>query len=128
MFLSGRTVPRIPPPAQAVLARATLLLRIANGVCAQRLEIAQVTKKDLVFWWTRFGENGGLWLSGAEPDSFAELWGEVDYALDDVEDALGLIHPPKPMATILPIFGRNVALTQFSRVPLWLLGVDENDH
>ena len=117
-----------PPPAQAVLARATLLLRIANGVCAQRLEIAQVTKKDLVFWWTRFGENGGLWLGGAEPDSFAELWGEVDSALDDVEDALGLIHPPKPMATILPIFGRNVALTQFSRVPLWLLGVDANDH
>ena len=112
-----------PPPTQAVLARATLLLRIANGVCAQRLEIAQVTKKDLLFWWTRFGENGGLWLSGAEPDSFADLWGEVDYALDDVEEALGLIHPPKPMATIIPIFGRNVALTQFSRVPLWLFGL-----
>ena len=115
-----------PPPAQAVLARATLLLRIASGVCAQRLANAQVTKKKLQFWLTRFGEDSGLWSDGTEPESFTDLWEEVGYALDNVEEALELESSPRTMEELIPILGGNVALTQFSRVPLWLLGVDDN--
>ena len=115
-----------PPPAQAVLARATLLLRIANGVCAQRLATAEVTKKKLQFWLTRFGEDSGLWSNETEPESFADLWEEVGYALGNVEEALESESPPRTMEKLTPILGRNVALTQFSRVPLWLLGVDDN--
>ena len=113
-----------PPASQAVLARATLLLRIANGVCAQRLANAQVSKQDIQFWWTRFGEDGGLWSDTSEPEYFADLWGEVNDAIGDAESALQSVSSSKPMSEICPIFGRGVALTQYSRVPLWLLGVD----
>ena len=113
-----------PPATQAVLSRATLLLRIANGVCARRLDNARVTKEDLHFWWTRFGEDAGLWPDGTELESFSDLWAEVDDARVDTETALGANSSPKTMAEISQIFGRSVAITQYSRVPLWLLGVD----
>lgn len=114
----------IPPLTQAVLARATLLLRIASGVCAKRLTDAKVKKQELQFWWSRVGTDGGLWPDDAEPDSFADLWGEVNFALDDVEEELGTNLVSKSMSELSPLLGRNIALTQFSRVPLWLLGVD----
>ena len=113
-----------PPPTQAVLARATLLLRIANGICAERLADAQVTKQDLQFWWSRFGEEGGLWSDHAGLDSFADLWDEVSDARRNVETSLTLTGSPPAMADIAKIVGREVALTQFARTPLWLFGVD----
>ena len=116
--------PSIPPLMQAVLSRATLLLRLANGICAQRLANAQVTKQEMQFWWTRFGEDGALWSEDTEPDSFADLWGEVDYALDDLEHKLSLNGAFGSMSRLSPTLAHYATLTQFSRVPLWLLGVD----
>ena len=113
-----------PPPMQAVLSRAILLLRIANGVCAQRLAHAQVTRQDLQFWWTRLGEDGGLWPDDGEPASFADLWAEVDDAIVDTEAALQSIGLPATMSAINQVSGLKAALTQYSRAPLWLLGVD----
>lgn len=113
-----------PPLMQAILARATLLLRIANGVCAQRLANAEVAKQELQFWWTNLGEDGGFWSGDSKPDQFTDLWAEVSHALDDVEGVLEVSQPSRTMSQISQIFGRNAALTQFSRVPLWLLGVD----
>ena len=116
--------PASPPNTRAVLSRATLLLRIANGVCAQRLANAQVTRQDLEFWWARVGEDEGLWSQGTEPDPFADLWTEVDNAIEDTEIALQLISSPGEMSTISKILGEGVTLTQYSRAALWLLGVD----
>ena len=113
-----------PPPTQAVLARGTLLLRIANGICAQRLTNAQITKEDMQFWWNRFGEDGGLWSDETELDSFADLWAEVNDAIIDTQSLLASMSSPKTMSEISPIFGQGVPLTQYSRAPLWLLGVD----
>ena len=113
-----------PPPTQAVLARATLLLRIANGICAQRLAAAHVSKQDLRFWWSRFGEDGGLWSDHADLDSFADLWLEVSDARDDVENSLASAGSSHTMSDLHHIIGQEVALTQFSRTPLWLFGVD----
>ena len=113
-----------PPPAQAVLARATLLLRIANGVCAQRLTISGVTKEDLKFWWIGFGGDFGLWPNSTEPDSFSDLWSDV---VDDLDESERELNSPKSSGTmhdLNQILGSKVALTQFSRVPLWLLGMD----
>lgn len=116
--------PSRPPITRAVLSRATLLLRIANGVCAQRLANAQVTRDDLKFWWTRVGEDEGLWSKGAEPDPFADLWTEVDDAIGDTEIALASVSTPREMSKVSEILGQGVTLTQYSRAALWLLGVD----
>ena len=113
-----------PPPTQAVLARATLLLRIANGICAQRLAAANVSKQDLRFWWSRFGEDGGLWPDHADLDSFADLWIDVNDAREDVENSLASTGAGHTMSDLHHIIGQEVALTQFSRTPLWLFGVD----
>ena len=77
-----------PPRTQAVLARAALLLRIANGICAQRLASSHVTKQDLHFWWSRFGVDAGLWSDDGDVDSFADLWQDVDNARDNVESSI----------------------------------------
>ena len=116
--------PSRTPMTRSVLSRATLLLRIANGVCAQRLANAQVTKADLEFWWTRVGEDEGLWARGAEPEPFADLWTEVDGAIDETEMALASIGAPREMVKISQVLSREVTLTQYSRAALWLLGVD----
>ena len=113
-----------PPPPQAVLSRATLLLRIASGVCTQRLSEAQISVQDLGFWWRCFGEDAGLWTSGSEPQSFADLWDEVDEAIGNMEPSSGSDYSQKSMSEINPVLGQHVVLTQFNRVPLWLLGVE----
>ena len=116
--------PSRPPMTRAVLSRATLLLRIANGVCAQRLANAQVTREDLEFWWTRVGEDEGLWSRDGEPEPFADLWTEVDGAIGETEMALASIGTPREMEKISQVLGQEVTLTQYSRAALWLLGVD----
>ena len=124
LFLWAGHPSRIPP-FQAVLARATLLLRIASGVCARRLSNAGVTKQELQFWWTRFGEDGGLWSHDADLYSFADLlWPDVVFALDSSERELDQLNSSGTVYDIGQILGPQMALTQFNRVPLWLLGVD----
>ena len=113
-----------PPPMQAVLSRATLLLRIANGICAQRLARARVTKQDLHFWWNNYGQDSGLWAPHADPDSFADLWQDVDDARGELESSLASAGTGHSMSELGQLLGRGVALTQFSRTPLWLFGVD----
>ena len=113
------------PPIQAVLARATLLLRIASGVCGRRLTKAGVTQQEMKFWWSRFGEDGGLWSNIATLDSFAELlWPEVVSDIEDCERALDGMDSTGTINDLGQILGPRMALTQFTRAPLWLLGVE----
>ena len=110
-----------PPKTNGVLARATLLLRIASGVCAQRLSNAGISKTDLRFWWSRFGVDFGLWPEGVELDTFSELWADVNDAIVNTEDALGSTNGTNNMFDIGRHLGQHVELTQHARVPLWLL-------
>lgn len=121
--LRSAGITAVPPPMQAVLARGTLLLRIANAVCAKRFRDARISKEDLQFWLQRFGDDKGLWSEYTDIDSFADLWPEVDDARDDAQAKINMIASPK-MSDLGEIFGQVVALTQYSRAPLWLLGVD----
>lgn len=121
--LNSAEITTSPPPMHAVLARGTLLLRIANAVCARRFRNARVLKEDLQFWWQRFGDDKGLWSDYTDLDSFADLWPEVDDAIIDAQAEIDLLASPK-MSDLGQIFGHVVALTQYSRAPLWLLGVD----
>ena len=113
-----------PPTVDSVLARATLLLRIANAVCAQRLAEASVLKEDLRFWWDRLGQDNGFWIQGSEPDPFSDLWADVSNSISSINGAIKNHQSPVPMSTVHQIAGPVVPLTQCSRSLFWLLGLD----
>ena len=114
----------VPPEVNAVLSRATLLLRIANAVCALKLDQANVMKDDLRFWWDSFGQDCGYWAPGHEPDTFADLWTDVSDAIGDVNVRLQTYGSPTTMSQIHEVVGPAVSLTQYSRALFWLLGLD----
>ena len=120
----GLEIPHTPPKVDAVLARAILLLRVANAVCAHKLYLANVTKDDLEFWWDRLGQDFGYWTQGNEPDFFADLWDDVSDAIQDVQGFVQESSPPITMSNINERVGPKVSLTQHSRALLWLLGLD----
>ena len=113
-----------PPTVDSVLARATLLLRIANAVCAQRLDQASVLKEDLRFWWDRLGQDNGFWTQGGEPAPFSDLWADVSNSINSISGAIKNHQSPVPMSTVHQIAGPVVPLTQCSRSLFWLLGLD----
>ncbi len=113
------------PSIQSVLARASLLLRIANGVCSRRLSEAGVKKQELRFWWNSYGKECGLWSEDEGLDSFADLlWPDVVFALEESERELDNMNSFCTVYDVGQILGPKVALTQLTRVPLWLLGLD----
>ena len=113
-----------PPPAKSVIARATLLLRLANAVCAQRLEQAGVKKGDLRFWWDKFGQDCGFWPQGNAPQYFTHLWDPVNSSFSEVDSAIPSIATPFAMSEIQEIIGPQAPLTQQSRALFWLLNLD----
>ena len=113
-----------PPTVDSMLARATLLLRIANAVCAQRLDQANVLKEDLRFWWDRLGQDNGFWTQGDEPDPLSDLWVDVDTSLGSLNGVMQNHLPPVTMSTVHQIVGSSIPLTQCSRSLFWLLGLD----
>ncbi len=69
-----------------VIARATLLLRVSTGACAQLLDDAGVGRDDLEFWWKSLGEDRGLWEPGNEPDELTDLWLDVNEELENAAE------------------------------------------
>ena len=114
----------VPPKVNAVLSRATLLLRIANAVCALKLDQAHVMKDDLRFWWDSLGQDCGYWTPGDEPDTFAELWTDVSNAIGDIDVILQTYGSPITMSESHQVMGPAVSLTQHPRALFWLLGLD----
>ena len=97
----------IPPKVNSVLSRATLLLRIANAVCALKLDQANVMKDDLRFWWDSLGQDCGYWTPGDEPDVFADLWGDVSNAIQDVSHVLQTYGSSITMSHIHQVMGQR---------------------
>ncbi len=116
--------PSVPPKVNSVVSRATLLLRIANAVCASRLDQANVMKVDLEFWWDSLGQDCGFWESGDDPDVLTDLWMDVSNAISDVEVGLGTLGPQFTRVQAYKLVGSAVTLTQHPRALLWLLGLD----
>ena len=114
----------VPPKVNSVLSRATLLLRIANAVCALKLDQANIMREDLRFWWDRFGQDCGYWTPGNEPDPFANLWTDVSDAIDDIDVLLQARGSPVTMSQVHQMVGPAMSLTQHSRALFWLLGLD----
>ena len=68
-----------PEHSKQVLARATLLLRVATGSSADLLsEAGPTVKEDLAFWWSSAAVRRRLWPEDNEPSSFIDLWQDVD--------------------------------------------------
>ena len=114
----------VPPPTTSVLSRATLLLRLANAMCAERFKHATVGRDDLRFWWDSVGRDFGFWATGDEPDIFADLWFQVQDASRDVRSEIAGKGIPISMVDLNGILGPRVPLTQHQRALLWMLRLD----
>lgn len=69
-----------------VVARATLLLRVATGAARENLNgLRDVDRNHLKFWWRPIGESRGLWEAGAIPAHFSDLWLDIDASLDRLQ-------------------------------------------
>jgi hypothetical protein len=61
-----------------VLARATLLLRVATGASQEKLKLLpNFNRSDLEFWWDPLGVDRCLWHLGEPPDRFIDLWADI---------------------------------------------------
>lgn len=76
--------------SKQVLARATLLLRLATGSVSQLLkESGTDFAQELEFWWSGGAVRRRLWSMAQRPGSFPDLWVDVETALEDVGEWLG---------------------------------------
>lgn len=106
-----------------VLARATLLLRLASALAGDVLNRASVSKEELQFWWLPFGQDLAFWDDPPADSQFLGLWDGVVEALRSIEDELGLpinVTYERMCSSV----GRYVPATQFARAPFWLLGIE----
>ena len=107
-----------------VLSRATLLLRVATGACAQLLRKTGFGNEDLEFWWKPFGAERGLWEQGNEPITLMDLWADVEIALNEAREwgsnntgnDVSFARWRREKARVIPI------LAECERIALWGLG------
>lgn len=109
--------------ALPVMARASLMLRLASAVCATHLRNAQLGKDALRFWWQQYGEDLALWET--VPDDLADLWQDIKDILPDAEDwrekqGESRVNPARmehELGAYLP------QLASFHRACLWAIGI-----
>lgn len=87
-FIVHLADPSLPAPPYAMMCRAGLLLRLATGMAEENLRAAGVDPT-LHFrdWWQEFGLGHGLWPPNASPAHTADLWDDIDIALEDSSTA-----------------------------------------
>lgn len=110
--------------ATPILARGLLMLRLASAATALLLDAAGVSKSDLEFWWSPLGTDFGLWENPEDIEEFRDLWIDVEESRDEVEVTISDIQGVPSVKDVAKIFVRDLALTQFTRAPMWLLGLD----
>ncbi|WP_273726085.1 hypothetical protein [Brucella gallinifaecis] len=77
-----------PSSAYSMMCRAGLLLKLATGMAEDNLRAAGVQPVDQFNnWWQEFGANHGLWRLGMPPTNTADLWEDIDLALEEIETA-----------------------------------------
>ena len=112
--------PHHPDHSKQVLARATLLLRVATGVSEDLLaQVGPTLRDDLSFWWSSTAIRRRLWLEDGEPSTFSELWNEIDEVLGSVEQLM-----PSDHYTLWSQNAREASLLATTeRVFLWGVGL-----
>lgn len=106
----------LPAPPYAMICRAGLLLRLATGMAEQNLRAAAVQPTDRFFnWWQAFGADHGLWMPGSPPVTNADLWDDIDLALEDSAEA-----PTGHRYEWISSLGSNaLRMCQTERAALW---------
>ena len=110
--------------ATPILARALLMLRLASASNASLLAAADLSRSDLEFWWSALGTDLGFWDSPVDIESFSDLWIDVYEAKEEAHTQLSAFQGQPSARAVAKILARDVSLTQFSRAPMWLLGLD----
>lgn len=110
--------------ATPILARGLLMLRLASASTAFLFEAAEVSKSDLEFWWSPLGSDLGLWETAADIETFSDLWNDVAEAKDEADERISSLQGEGSVQAVGGILAQYVPLTQFSRAPMWLLGLD----
>ncbi len=89
MDASGNAEPEHVDHSKQVLARATLLLRLATGSVADLLQTSgSHFEKELQFWWKEEAVRRRLWSKNMMPETFLDLWDDIEDALGDAEEWL----------------------------------------
>jgi hypothetical protein len=83
---AGREKSGSPIHHMQVMSRAGLLLRVATGACGQLIRTAPFAGPDLQFWWSRVGDDLGIWNPITIPTQLADLWADIESALEELQN------------------------------------------
>jgi hypothetical protein len=67
-----------------IIARATLLLRVASGSSAELMRRAGLSAGATAFWWASFGQARGLWENKIERETATDLWADIAPLLEEI--------------------------------------------
>lgn len=113
-----------PNYSKQILARATLLLRVATGLSADLLDQAGSTvKADLEFWWQSQAVRRRLWPEKSPVDSFPDLWQDVEWALESIDEWMGQNSSADRYSLWQNYNFETSTLTTTERACLWGLGL-----
>jgi hypothetical protein len=106
-----------------IIARATLLLRIATGAARENIQnLSPADIEYLEFWWNPIGVTRGIWEDGYPPGVFSDLWEDIEISLDRLQtwrNAGG--HTKKGLFDGVAEAIR--CLSTCERIGLWSLGI-----
>jgi len=109
----------------SVIARASLLLRVASGAVSRILTESNITKDDVSFWWKTYGNDFGIMESNLNIENMMDLWSDIEVALNSIAD-LGQTHNPMSLSYYKcgQILGKELKrLEECERVSYWGLGL-----
>ena len=109
--------------SRQVLARATLLLRVATGSVAEQLRgISEIGDK-LGFWIEKPSTCHRMWPVDTPPDSSIDLWPDVEIASQAVSDWINNESHPSHFQLLQSCGANAINLSATERAALWGLGL-----
>jgi hypothetical protein len=86
IFVLSQQSPNDPNSSHAgIIARATLLLRVASGSASELIRSAGLPANSISFWWNEFGPDRGLWEGSKPSEELVDLWADVEPLLNDID-------------------------------------------
>ncbi len=115
-FLVQMSVTSLPAPPYAMMCRAALLLRLATGLAESQLRAAGVQPfHHFQTWWQDFGASHGLWAPDMPPSTSADLWLDIDTALEETASA----PTGHRLEWVAALAGNAVRVCETERAALW---------
>lgn len=106
----------LPTSPYAMMCRAALLLKLATGMAEENLRAAGIQPvNQFNNWWQEFGMNHGLWRPGLPPMAAADLWDDIDLALEESAE-VPTTHRYEWISTLA---GNAMRMCETERIALW---------